>query len=50
MELVQLLYLWSVEKEQAKNNLITQNIGLYPRAIVFLHSNTHTHKFVIISN
>ena len=29
-------------KEQAKNNLITQNIELYPRAIFFSHTHTHT--------
>jgi hypothetical protein len=36
MELVQLLYSWSVELEQAKNNrFIIQNIGIYPLVIVF---------------
>jgi hypothetical protein len=48
---VQLLYIRSVELEQAKgNHFIMQNTGLYPRVVVFYsraRARAHTHKFVV---
>ena len=43
---MQLLYVRSVEKEQDKNNsLITQNMELYPHAIV-LHTQAHVCNYL----